>query len=73
VADEWDSLFETFKRPWKIKRHVSGSYRVEDRNGRVICWVYQKGTDTGNHKMPSEDEALTIVKAIAKMSKRRKP
>lgn len=71
MADEWDRLFETFARPWKIKRHTSGNYRVEDRNGRVICWVYLKGNDTANHKKPSDEEALMIVKAIAKMSKRK--
>jgi len=27
MADEWDRIFETFKRPWKIKRHTSGYYR----------------------------------------------
>ena len=73
MADEWDRIFETFKRPWKIKRHTSDNYRIEERSGRAICWVYQKGNDTQNHKMPSEEEALMIVKAIAKMSKRRKP
>jgi len=36
----------------------------------VIYWVSLKGKDTQNHKMPSEEEALMIVKAIAKMSKR---
>jgi hypothetical protein len=71
MADEWDRIFETFARPWKIKRHVSGNYRVEDKDGRVICWVYPKGNDTANHKKPTDEEALTIVKAIAKMSKRK--
>jgi len=69
MADEWDRLFETFERPWKIKRHTSGNYYIQDKQGRVICWVYPKGTDTADHKKPSEEEALTIVKAIAKMSK----
>jgi hypothetical protein len=40
-------------------------------NGRVICWVYPKGNDSQNHKRPTDEEALTIVKAIAKMSKRK--
>ena len=71
MSDEWDRLFETFARPWSIKRHASGNYRIEDRNGRVICWVYPKGNDTANHKKPSDEEALMIVKAIAKMSKRK--
>jgi hypothetical protein len=35
----------------------------------VICWVYPKGMDTQNNKKPSKEEALMIVKAIAKMSK----
>jgi len=71
VADEWDRLFETFERPWKIKHHTSGNYYIQDKQGRVICWVYPKGTDTQSHKKPSAEEALMIVKAIAKMSKRR--
>jgi len=33
---------------------------------------YPKGNDTANHKKPSDEEALMIVKAIAKMSKRGK-
>jgi hypothetical protein len=73
MADDWDRIFETFKPPWKIKRHTSGNYRIEDQNGRVLLWVYPKGNDRQNHKKPSEEEALTIVKAIAKMSKRGKP
>ena len=72
MADEWDRIFETFTRPWKIRRHSSGNYRVEDKNGRVLLWVYPKGNDTANHKKPSDEEALMIVKAIAKMSKRGK-
>jgi hypothetical protein len=42
------------------------------KNGWVLLWIYPKGNDTANHKKPSDEEALTIVKAIAKMS-RRKP
>jgi quercetin dioxygenase-like cupin family protein len=71
MADEWDRLFETFTRPRSIKRHTSGNYRIEDKDGRVMLWVYPKGKDTANHKKPSDEEALTIVKAIAKMSKRK--
>ena len=44
---------------------------IEDRNGRLICWVYRKGKDARSHKMPSEDEALMVVKENAKMSKRK--
>ena len=62
---------ETFHRPWKIKRHTSGNYWIEDKNGRVLLWVYPKGNDAPNHKKPSDEEALMIVKAIAKMSKRK--
>ena len=72
MADEWDRIFETFKRPWKIKRREGGGYRIEDANKRVLLYVYPKGKDTANHKKPSDEEALTIVKAIAKMSKRGK-
>jgi len=71
MSDDWDRILETFKPPWKIKRHTSGNYRIEDQTGRVLLWVYPKGNDTANHKKPSEEEALTIVKAIAKMSKRK--
>jgi hypothetical protein len=71
VTDEWDRIFETFARPWKIIHHKSGNYYIQDQNGRVICWVYPKGMDTANHKKPSEEEALMIVKAIAKTSKRK--
>ena len=73
MADDWDRILETFKPPWKIKRHAtSGNYWIEDKNGRVLLWVYPKGNDTQNHKKPSDEEALMIVKAIAKMSKRQK-
>jgi len=72
MADDWDRILETFKPPWKIKRHAtSGNYWIEDKNGRVLLWVYPKGNDTQNHKKPSDEEALMIVKAIAKMSKRK--
>jgi hypothetical protein len=57
MADEWDRLFETFKRPWKIKHHTGGNYSIQDADRRVICWVYPRGTDTANHKKPSEEEA----------------
>jgi hypothetical protein len=39
----------------------------------VICWVYLKGNDTQNHKKSSDEEALMIVKAIAKISGNEKP
>jgi len=72
MADDWDRILETFKPPWKIKRHAtSGNYWIEDKNGRVLLWVYPKGNDTQNHKKPSDEEALMIVKAITKMSKRK--
>jgi len=38
---------------------------------RVLLWVYPKGNDAQNHKKPTDEEALTIVKAIAKMSRRK--
>ena len=38
---------------------------------RVLLWVYSKGNDAQNHKKPTDEEALTIVKAIAKMSRRK--
>jgi len=66
MADEWDRLFETFERPRKIKHHTSGNYYIQDKQGRVISWVYPKGTDTTDHKKPSEKGVLMIVKAIAK-------
>jgi len=73
MADDWDRILETFKPPWKIKRHAtSGNYWIEVQHGRVLLWVYSKGNDTQNHKKPTDEEALTIVKAIAKMSKRQK-
>ena len=40
MADEWDRLFETFQRPWKIKRPEGGGYRIEDANKRVLLYVY---------------------------------
>jgi hypothetical protein len=43
----------------------------QDKNGPVICWVHPKDMDTQNHKKLSEEEALMIVKAIAKMSRRK--
>ena len=38
---------------------------------RVLLWVCPKGNDAQNHKKPTDEEALTIVKAIAKMSRRK--
>ena len=67
--DDWDRIFETFKRPWKIKPLEKG-YRIDDANKRPIVYVYSKGLSQ-DHKIPSDEEALIIVKAIAKMSKRR--
>ena len=69
MADEWDRIFETFKRPWKIKRPEGGGYRIEDANKRVLLYVYP--SHTSDFLKPSEEEALIIVRAIAKMSKRK--
>ena len=72
LADDWDWILQSFKAPWRLKRHrSSGAYFIEDANGRVLCWVYPRGSDTQDHKRPTEEEALGIAKAIAKMSKRR--
>jgi hypothetical protein len=45
---------------------TSGNYYIQDKQGRVICWVYSKSADTANHKKPSEEEALMIVKDAAR-------
>lgn len=71
MADEWDRIFETFKRPWKIKHTERGAHPIEDADKRVLLYVYPQNNQTSNYKMPSDEEALLIVKAIAKMSKRR--
>lgn len=71
MADEWDRILETFPRPWKIKYRKDGGYRVEDKNGRTLVYVYPQGA-TRDHKRPSEEEALMIVKAIAKMSRQKR-
>ena len=71
MADDWDRIFETLKRPWKIKHPDKGGYRIEDANKRVLLYVYPQNNQTMNYKMPSEEETLMIVKAIAKMSKRK--
>jgi hypothetical protein len=70
IPDEWDRILETFPRPWKIKHRKDGGYRVEDKNGRVLVYVYPQGR-TQDFKRPSDEEALTIVRAIAKMSRRK--
>lgn len=70
MDDDWDRILETFKPPWKIKRPTGGGYRIEDKNKRVLLYVYP--SHTSDFFKPSEEEALTIVKAIAKMSKRKR-
>ena len=71
AVDDWERIFETFKRPWKIKHTEKGGYRIEDANRRVLLYVYPQNNQTNNYHMPSDEEALMIVKAIAKMSKRK--
>jgi hypothetical protein len=71
MPDGWDWVRQSFEPPWKLKRHrTSGAYFIEDSNGRVLCWIYSRGSDAQNHKRPTEEEGLGIAKAIAKMSKR---
>lgn len=73
MADDWDIVFETFRPPFKARRHKeSGNLYIEDQNGRIVCWIYPKGADAMNHKKPSEQEALSIARAIVKTSKRKK-
>ena len=45
--DDWDRIFETFKRPWKIKPLERG-YRIDDANKRPIVYVYSKGAQSGS-------------------------
>jgi hypothetical protein len=73
MADEWGRLFETFEWPWKIKHHTSGNYFIQDKNGRVICWVYPWGIDTQNHKKPSVEEALSMARFTETVMIKRSP
>jgi hypothetical protein len=67
MADEWDRPFEAVKDQTPHQRELlhSGQTGPRDLLGISQGRRYR-------HKKPSEEEALMIVKAIAKMSKRRK-
>lgn len=66
----WQRIFRAFRRPWKIKRRQGGGYWIESANGRVLLYVYPRHLNP-DFKKPSDDEALDIVRAIARISKRR--
>ena len=64
MADDWDRIFETFKRPWKIRHTEKGGYRIEDANKRVLLYVYPQNNQTMNYKMSSKEEALRVAPQI---------
>jgi hypothetical protein len=67
----WPRIFRAFRRPWLIVRHKQGGLWIESAGGRVLLYVYPRHSDVYKHKMPTDDEALDIVRAIARLSRRR--
>jgi hypothetical protein len=71
MSSLWPRLFRSFRRPWRIVRREGGGLWIESKDGRTLLYVYPKNNDVRNYKKPSEEEALDIVRAIARLSKPR--
>ena len=67
----WPRIVRAFRPPWRIVRRKGGGIWIESRDGRVLLYVYPRLNQNTDYKKPDEDEALDIVRAIAKLSKRR--
>ena len=68
----WPRIFKVFPRPWRILRVNKGALRIESSDGRAVAYIYPRHNDVWNFKMPSDGEALDIVRALAKLSKPRR-
>jgi hypothetical protein len=72
VPGIWSRIFRTFRRPWKIKHRKDGGFWIEAANGRVLLYVYPRRDNNPEFRKPDDEEALDIVRAIARLSKRRR-
>jgi hypothetical protein len=70
--DDWAQVLSIFKPPWRILRRENGAVRIEDAAQRPFVFIHHRGLDWQNWKKPSEEEAVLVAKAIAKMSKQEK-
>jgi hypothetical protein len=71
MSSLWPRIFKAFRRPWRIVRREGGALWIEAAAGRVVLYVYRRHNDVWNHKLPTDDEAHDIVRAIAKVARRR--
>ncbi len=68
----WPRILRAFRPPWRIVRRKDGGMWIESATGRVLLlYVYPRLNQNTDYKSPTEDEALEIVRAIARLSKRR--
>ncbi len=67
----WPRILRAFSPPWRIVRRKGGGMWIESKSGRVLLYVYPRLNQNTDYKSPTEAEALDIVRAIARLSKRR--
>jgi hypothetical protein len=67
---DWAEVLRIFKPPWRILNRREGAVRIEDAMQRPILYIYHRQQDKMDWKKPTEEEALILARAIARMSKR---
>jgi hypothetical protein len=68
--DREPDLLSIFKPPWRILRHESGNYHIVDATDRTLCWIYVRGSQVSDFKLLDDQEAQTLAKAIARLSRK---
>ena len=56
-------------RPWKIT-DTGSAFKISDREGRALAYVYYRGESAMLYEYLSHDEARAMAKAIARLSLR---
>jgi hypothetical protein len=66
--DAWDEVLRIFKPPWKIVRRENGAIRIENAMQRLLVYIYHRKKNATDWEKPTEEEALVLARAIARMS-----
>lgn len=61
------SLADEIPAPWKIT-DTGSAFKVADARGRGVAWVYYRREDALKNEYLTREQAMTVAKAIARLS-----
>lgn len=62
------SLTDEIPAPWRLT-DTGSAFKIADARGRAVAWVYYRREDALHAEYLSREQALTVAKAIARLSK----